>query len=530
MSAPAPALAPKSQAVDQGVWLPISLNRTQNRTQFTELHEDQLLAIASQQPVADEAMVSPDPLEIRRVFAYRLEGDLDKKAGDRRAFEDFCLLTEGLAYGLLRPQTYDLHEHGLPLKTDQERYITCLFYQPPKQAEPTCAGSFAPDTLVCPAATWSQRKDLKQDVERRRNDPDQRMARGLLHAFRESYRASRMLWARALDSLLQLYSYDATGEEHQRNLGAFLLQVADRDRGELQEVFFPRYAFGYLAGLASRLNVDDAQERGDAVLFYRQNQLTCRLAVPQGARQKLFGYGCEIGEPPQGVTGNPELQEEALQELQPFANAYAGQEIPQHPRFVLPDCLRCVIWQFGEAAQLVLRPGENLYALWVLRQVRNALPHYRVTAPGLYAEGDNDFLVERADGSKRAYYVERYDNRQVGEISRIGRVLWLLFTKEADWNEAKSEVPYQGRRILWLKDGRICVTASVDGSARPDPRSHGVDLLAFVSCAQHVDERSVFGLAVRRYLRDYYQQFGHGAPGNPTEPFQMGHRTWYRLR
>src|SRR5438067_1643037 len=112
--------------------------------------------------------VCPEVLGHRISYSWRLAQDL--QTGHGSALDDFNLLLEGINYGLLSTDTYDLNKlhplgadvpaYNLDFNREEDRYLIVLKYRSSQGADPVVAGSFSPDTLVCPAAYWKQRSEL----------------------------------------------------------------------------------------------------------------------------------------------------------------------------------------------------------------------------------------------------------------------------------------------------------------------------------------------------------------------------------
>ncbi|HTU44221.1 MAG TPA: hypothetical protein VMF91_04130 [Bryobacteraceae bacterium] len=510
------------------VWLPLSLSSRRSDTGIAEFLPEQIETLAQSLPVPSQNVVSPDPLGMRSDFAQRLAADLNAAADS--AFRDFCLLVEGLAYGLLRPETYDLNKYRLGGSLLEDRYLTVLLFRTDPHASETCAGSFAPDTLVCPAPRWRERAALDRRVLEYRNRNEGRAGRGLLSAFLATYGAGGTVWSQALQRMLTGNPGQDPGPGNQRNVGAFYLRTAAN--ASPRRVFFPVYGNGYLEGLMRRLSSDTLLTRPDRLEFWHQGRLVSSLNQIAHDQPSLFGLGCELGDPPATTGMTAQANETVIESLSRISNEYLPPGFPindvlDKARFEFPDCLRYFFWKFGEAAELIFSQS-HLYSLHALSLMAGARPPDPATLiPGLNrnANGQDLIYVELLDGA-RAYYVERFRGSFVGELSGLGYALWMIFCKEASWQDGSATVPATGEVILRVRNRRL----SVIPGARPlpDVQKRAAEVMSFVDCSKRPGP-GLFQSACEAFLGDRYAQFNRGSL-HPVDPVNVDGRPWWRIQ
>ena len=519
--APAPSVTSVTGTV---VWLPLSLPGRRSDTGMSEFLPGQMANVADSLSVSTQEVVSPEVLGMRNDFAARLVADLTTGTGV--AIDDFSLLVEGVAYGLLRPETRDLDDHSLSGTRIEDRYLTLLMFKSNSQANETCAGSFAPETLVCPAPRWQEHDTLQQMVLQRRQRNESVAARGLLTAFLAAYGGANSPWERALRVILNRNQGPDPGESHQRNIGAFYLQV--NSNAAPSRVFFPVYRVGYLEDLARRLCSESVVQGIDQLNFFHQGHLACSLS--RGAHQDpaLFGYGCEFGDPGQGGPPSVQLSETALDRLAEISNMYLSGGMPTNPRFELPDCLRYFFWKFGDAAEHLLASASPRYSVYSLCRMKSPFPHETTATPGLYSDltGHSIFYIEPVAGQS-AYYVETFRGKPVGELSALGYVLWLVFSNQATWDTTRSEVVYNGTAILGQRHDRLWILQGLM-PVQPDPQRKAAELISFVTAAE-LQQPSLFQASAESYLGPMYQTFKRSGSVHNTEQILLAGRPWWRI-
>lgn len=513
-------------AVDSRVWLPLPFPGTRKNTGFSQLTLDQLGDLADSIGDPNASIVAPTPLGVREVFANSLKKDL---ASEGEAFQLFSLLVEAIVYGKTELVTYDLNKYALKF-TDDDRYLTLIKFKSHPGSPATVVGSFSPTTLVCPAANLRLRDDLQGTVLAARNTDEAVAARGLLRAFWTSFpSANSLLWSQALQKVIEKYGpRTVTGEVDQRNTGQVLLRTSPNAAPE--PLFFPQYRKNYLSDLSRRLVADTSEDiEGERVLKLNHRPSSIFRNPKNVERPELFGAGCEVlGDASNGGYAG-ELDRSVIRHLGEFTNVYFRAGEPAVPRFKLPDCLRCFYWKFGRAAFHLLQPQPYLYSPALLDMLRNHLPHETYSGTGYFDNANDSLLVEAVGAERYAYYVERYDGKQIGDLRALGYALWLLFCGEADWNPGKDEMTAGGQRILCIEDQRFSTAASLQ-TPPVDPLKKAADLLAIVQYVNGLRNDDLFAVAASTYLGPKIMQAFNKGSDSTVEPVLLGGRHWSRIK
>jgi hypothetical protein len=427
---------------------------------------------------------------------------LKRKRG--AALDDFALLAEGLLYGLLEPETYDLGLYDLDFESDEDRYLTVLKFRSAAGAQETIAGSFSSDTLVCPAGNWKEKNELEDRVQELRfqSGPN---ARALLRSFLADLPAAGMLWHSALEWVIE--EYQAMREEpatNQRSIGPLYLRLSPRAKPRL--VFFPQHRPGYLPLLVQCLNADNYVPARDAVhLEHHGRKLVSINMKKLDSRPKLLGMGSiAVREPdPHHLPAQTRLEgraeKEYLQAVRPVANLYAVEVENPARKFTIPDALRAAFYIWGEAAiQKLLSTVQWVYGPLTQRANLEPKPHQIATREGLYADAENMFYVCRTLQGKIAYYVERHRAADLGELSGLGYALWRVFSG-ARWDAEKEQATDgDGTACLAIQDGWLGAPAA----SRPQPPDLDVEIArwsTFLAVTNRAEE-GLFKTAAQTYI------------------------------
>jgi hypothetical protein len=504
------------------VWLPLSFQGTAAQAGATPLTERQLEELIDSLQVPPERLVSPEPLGIRQVFAWRLEAALQKQEG--AALEDFALLVEGLWYGLLETATFDLADTGLPLHQPEDRYLTVLQFRSGSSAPPTTAGTFAPDTLVCPAGNWAQREWLESAVRSFRGRPEASQARAYGKAFAEQFAYPAMLWHRGLRWLLAKHSPQLTdpGEEHQRNLGPLQLRWQEGNQPGL--AFFPSFQANYLSRLVQALQADTLHPDGAHVVAMHQNHRVAAVRYPvQASEPRYFGAGnvdfleSAPGVMPAAAAFTPATRDRLLREFHAVRTLF-----PTPGRFVAPDVIRGLHHSMGPAAasHWTGQAQRWVYSPAAHRAAFRQPPHLRFDRPGLHADGDTMVFAshpfprveELSTTNALAFHIERYEGQDLGELTGLGHALWRLFL---------------GDRVedcLADYDGWIGPSARL--TVQPPDPAKAIDWGTFLHLAQQ-ERAALFGAAALQYGQ---RTSAGGVPRLFAQPqtLQVGPHRWYR--
>jgi hypothetical protein len=432
---------------------------------------------------------------------------LKRKPARGPALDEFALLVEGLLYGLLEPETYDLAAYGLDFDNDEDRYFTVLKFRSAQGAEETVAGAFSPDTLVCPAGNWRQKEELEHRVQDVRFTVGPN-ARALLRAFMAELPARGMLWYSAMEWLVDEYS--AARDEatlNQRNVGPLHLRLSAASKPRL--VFFPQYSPNYLSVMVQCLNAENYVSAADTIHLEHQGWRLMSLNMKkQDKRPKLLGMGgatlrdADSHHLPVQTTINGGAEQHYLRAVAAVANLYASEVENPSRRFTIPDALRVGFFVWGEAAVQKFVTGlQWIYGPKTHQAGMDPKPHLIVAREGPYSDEKHSFFVSRTPSGKLAYYVEKYDPLELKELSGLGYALWRIFLG-ANWD------PNLGTAID--KDGAVClamINGWLGGPATmepkpPEPEFEGQSWSTFLTLPGRAQE-GLFKAAADAYIKRY---------------------------
>ena len=502
------------------VWLPVKFQHTVNESKATPLSEDQLDELIGYYAVSPEDMVSPEPMGIRQVFAWRLAADLKKKSGS--ALEEFGLLVEGLLYGFLNAKTFDLGELGLGYEAREERYLTVLEFKSGPTAAASVAGAFSPGTLVCPAANWTEKAQLENLVKARRAQPEGSQARALVRLFLDEYNSPNMPWYQALRWFLGKYPVSPLdpGEANQHNVGPLQLRLQEGNDPVL--IFFPCYSRGFIDRLVTAMQSDTLAPDEDRIVATHHGVQVARALNPTHSMEPaLFGLGTVefLESNPSRLPASADFSPGTKKRMEGiFHNVLSLYQSPS--RFGSPDVARCAHASLGAGAG----QGQWIYGPSVLRAGLNPLPNYRYDKPCIIRDANEHLVVVKTHGGALAFYVERYGGRELGELSRLGYSLWRIFNG-CGWDASTGQAVEAGQVILQDMDGWIGAPISMP-VGRPDPLREIMSWSTFLHLAGTHPE-GLFKAAAEAYIAAYGSK--NVAPLNrmPTHELKIGDYPWY---
>jgi hypothetical protein len=528
---------------DEGtqVWLPVSFVGTSNHTGFTALPPSQLRQLAEHFERGGGLTVSPEPLGIRDVFGWELESNL--AAGRGSALDDFCLIVEGLCYGLLEPITFDLanlapqnqrQKFRFDYHQPELRYLTVLNYRDSPGAAPTVAGSFAPDTLVCKPGVWRQRQSLQNKIEALRFETGP-MARGLVEAFLKSVSgSSEMLWHAGLRHLLaHLPVSSDAGVRHQSNVGPCLLRTSPGV--EAKQFFFPRYEKDYMPRFVQCLNGEATMERSQLRLHHAGQNIGSISLNVQGDAPRLHGLGRVTLDPqaanlPVRTDLEGKSKNAYLSAIRVVSANYDNEIESTSRRFRLPDSLSVAFYTWGDQAIQLLRGNEQpmVYGPPALAAQLNPRPHQVSIAPGLYDQDGRTFWVETLPGGRRAYYVERYDGVDIGELTALGYGLWKVFAG-ASWDPTDAVARSGSTVYLADQQGWLGLPANVI-TEKPMIRYEAIQWSGFQEIANSPEAPDLFREATKRYIAHCSDVSSPRGAKVTYGPIQIMNYKWFQRR
>ena len=512
------------------VWLPLEFTGKNLKNEFTPLGKEQVDRLANSYPARAEDLVCPEPLGIREVFGWRLAEDLAQGHGP--ALEDFSLLVEGLLYGLLSTESYDLTTFNLDFRRPQEQYLVVLRHQTAPDGNYTTAGSLSPETLVCPAANWLERARLEDRVQeiRQRNGP---RARGLLRAFLNRFPAPEMLWHKAMIWFIDKYPPDRDeGPDHQANAGPFYLNLSPSPAPPVV-AFFPQYFPGYLDLLVRCFAAETYATQNEVLLLKRQDHLLAEMQLPlKNQNPKICGLGCmRVKSTNSAFLPNrrPDAAdwERYWTAVQPVVNVYQGPLEKGDNRFSLPDGLRWPIYLWGAGGALQRLIPNHRWIYGDLAHGRNLHPKPDTIDenPGLHKTDDHCFYVTGLPNGSRGFHVEIYQRQVVGEFTALGFALWQIFNGVV-WQESSGKAERDGVTYLELLYGRLNTPSSV-AIVAPEPRRDILKWETFLAKAGQLANDDLFRLAAFAYGSKYGIARATAQDRGRCTEITIGGRKWW---
>lgn len=450
------------------VWQPALFAATGTQTGFTNFPDEQVQSVINHLRNLNRDLVCPEPLGRREIYRWRLRDDLAAPGGARPALAEFSLLVEGILYGFLSTKTFDLSNYGFTYTADHDRYLTLLLFESSPGAAPAVAGFFSPYTMICPAGNWRLRTELEQKIQVFRTTQDGLSARALLRTFRSQFASVETLWGKAIDWLLN--DLDAApidpGESSQRNLGPLLLELSPS--APPQRVFLPAFSRGYLPSQVRRLQGSVYADGVGSVSILHNDHVVCEILTPtRNNRPTLFGLGSvrwpqsEVSIPAQqsfGASSKEAFSSHLTSVIGAFGREGEGWKLSEAParRFRIPDSLRAVFHAMGPGAARAFLEGANtrwLYSDEAHNCGFDPLPHEFLIDPGRSITANGDVFVSHAGDDRLAYYIERWQDRELGELRNLGHALWTIFSAQRHGEDAEAA----SVRLLEDKRGRISV-------------------------------------------------------------------------
>jgi hypothetical protein len=516
------------------VWLPGNFTPSGNRTGITALTSaDRQTLIQRLMPVHFNP-VCPEVLGHRMSYIWRLAQDL--QAGHGGALDDFNLLIEGINYGLLSTHAYDLsrlHPQGgdgpaynFDFIRDEDRYLIILKYRSSQGANPVVAGTFSPDTLVCPAANWRQRAELERQVNNLRLSETGMPARGLLDSLFQAVNSPEMLWARAGARLLANYAPERDpGIANQRNVGPLQLRMAENAPPQL--VFVPQYNKQFVPFLVNCLN-GEYTKAGNTPVFRHQSRTIAEIRTPvQCENPRLFGLG-GIDLPPNlrptDVPAlnslNGEAEERYLSAVRVVVASYDRELEYERARFRVPESLLPAYLLWGRAAKERLTRGTSpiIYGDRAAALTFDPKPDQLSSEPGLHESDGYLFYVSRTTDGRLAYHIERCGGVDVGELSTLGYALWKFFSEAG------------GSAAGYVQDRRGWVGARTDLQlSAPDLDSGALYWCTFLYVLGMPQADALFVAAVGSYTKRFEQQGMKPAKLVEYRALTLFERNWFQV-
>jgi hypothetical protein len=311
-------------------------------------------------------------------------------------------------------------------------------------------------------------------------------------------------------------------------------------QNQVEERYLPVYEPNFMNGAAFALGGEFAPRDGDIQLKVNNTEAG-RISYPEIARAglslRLMGAGAislAAGSRLPTAQKSPQIN---YAQLRHFCDALLGDgtvltdnDSVQSDPFKYPDVIRVPFQQDGQLADYLLNVGgDGRYGVKFLEIARGA----RVSAvPGLSSGQEPPVAVSGANGTyyfvdqNRATYVERYEGRDIKELSLLGQALWYIFIGEA------TEVP---ERELFI-DARGSVVLEYGGSrltpgnqitlTQPDPQVRAVDLRCLAWRLNQPEGNPLLCEAAKAWLAYFALK---PPPGECVRlQFEVGGRKWWR--
>lgn len=402
---------------------------------------------------ADEGVNMPDPQARRYQFVNLLEQALsryiqrqtpNKEMWNADAtLSQFMALLEGVIFGKLHIKLFDLSEFGFVSAPDR-RVLGVLI-----DDAGNVHGGTDPDTLFFPSPdVWQDQnallKRLSDENGPHREREEGILARSLIKKFRDSFDISvhKPLWYRALDEYLRLFTPPNLVDEFKlkegwKQCGPITLRMPTKS---VEEKYIPVYENKFTSLATSALSGNFAHQ-DNFIRLEVHNQEMGAIYYPQSVRaglsQKQMGAGLINLSSSAGNSINAfekirysELHQQCQGLIYSVNPSF--HDIQIHP-YNYPDAVRLPFLQDGFVAEYLLHGGvENgRYSRRFLDMMRGrgiALPP--TPTPGhSYPHGikNGDHYFVDVDG---IIYVEKYQGKEVKELSLLGQALWMIFIGE----------------------------------------------------------------------------------------------------
>jgi hypothetical protein len=403
---------------------------------------------------AIEAVNMPDPQARRYQFESVLNDNLrdySKGGRSREAWEaneplmQFTALLEGVIFGALRIKLFDLKDYGFQSPTIGRRVLGVLV-----DRQGGVYGGTDPETLFFPAPeAWDTGggvlRQLANENVTRRDAEAGRLARALLQEFKQTFTGnggSRPVWVRAIEEYLQVYPAPTTTDEERRragwkHVGPVQLRLPG---GRVEARYLPVYEADFVPRALYAISGDFIQRDDDLQLNVGGSEAG-QVAYPQeiasGLTLRLMGAGAitvltgaQTRLPAQTQINYEQLRDKCQSLFGDQESNASADEISRDP-FRYPDVLRLPFQHDGVLAQYFLRGDrvDERYGERFLERVRGSgllsLPKLPPNQPlPLSVRDGNDYYFV---DSHEIFYVEKYGDIEVDDLSLLGQALWLIF-------------------------------------------------------------------------------------------------------
>ncbi|MGB7925484.1 MAG: tubulin-like doman-containing protein [Pyrinomonadaceae bacterium] len=547
--------AAKDKAGSSTVFLPPGVHNAEGGVKDIELKPLKKLDKLIEKYTSNvEAINMPDPQARRFQFGLTLNIALREYLRDpsrpRNKWEEieplaqFTALLEGVIFGKLHLQLFDLEEFGF--RPGFERRVLGVLVD---SAGEVCGGT-DPETLFFPAPeAWDEargplRRLAAANVTQRDTEAG-RYARALLKQFRGTFAPQDPpLWLKIIDEYLHQHQPPQSVDEVRlragwKQVGPIHLRMMDN---KTDARYLPVYEPGYVSGATLALSGEFAP-RDDEIQLRVNSSDVGRIAYPRIARGgvslRLMGAGAIslLAGTRQLATGSgPQIN---YAQLLQYCDALLGDgtvradtRSVQSDPFKYPDAIRLPFQQDGQLADYFLNSGggtDGRYGQQFLESARGTgvatLPDL---APGqqppvvVNGAADTYYFVD----TNRAVYVERYNGRDIKELSLLGQALWHIFVGEATQiPERQLFIDAGGNVVLEYGGARLSPGQHITLS-QPNPQMRAADLRCLAWRLAQPGGDPLLKEAAKAWLGYFNLKT---TPGECVRSqFDLGSRKWWR--
>jgi hypothetical protein len=503
---------------------------------------------------AIEAINMPNPQARRFQFEIILDQALTEYLRDpsrpkakwdaNESLAQFMALLEGVIFGVLQIKLFDLASYGFQSSYDR-RILGVLVDKAGK-----VYGGTDPETLFFPApGAWDQDhgalRQLSQENVTRRDMQAGQFARKLLQSFRATFKESeRPLWMRAVDEYLHIYGPPTT------NIDETKLRAGWKHAGPIQlrlpnnsvdARYIPVFETDFTALAINALSGDFIPRGGEIHLKVNNNdagRIFYPDAVGNGLTLRLMGAGSINilpGARNRSATSAPQINYDQLRNscevLIGDSMAHASDADVKADPFKYPDVIRLPFQQDGFLAEYFLNGGkaDETYGRPFLNAVRgrgvSALPgpSNNQLPPTTVKEGDKTYYFIDENGS---VYVERYEGKEIKELSLLGQVLWTIFIGEATQIQNRNMFVDAGGSVLLEYSAQRFMPGPQVSLNQPNEQLRAADLRCLADKINQSGTDLLFKEAVACWLKYFNMS---PAPGHcARSQFDLSDRKWWR--
>lgn len=493
---------------------------------------------------------TPDPQARRLEFKYALlveqdRFDAGRPLNDFPTLAQFYALVEGIIYGNVRLQIFDLRGFNFPVPNDQ-RYLGVILNR-----QGRTLGGTDPDTLFFSAssalpADFAELEGLNTEA---RNANKGVVARQMLRGFRQLLQPAWQpipLWMRLLD-LLFFAGNPAGGDNlsaltnNWKQVGPITLRVnLAAGHVNYRQLYLPTYEENYRHKVLTALSGDMSQANDSLQLNVK--------GLPAGkilAPNSLAGGGQD----PVSL-GAGTIETESVSQQVPIHVNYANlkqhiqgiinQSVDDHPQiarriavespFAYPDVIRIPVLHDGFVAVEEFRPrlgtsfSERFKARMRGKGVYEppSMPEGTPHQP-MVQNGSDCYYIDGAGGLS-AVYIESYKNERIDELTTLGYVLWSIFDKQAAVSN-QNYVHIGGVEVLRYTGIRYELNTTLQPNW-PDFAAKAASLQRLIGALGRGEAGPLFKAAVTQWMSKGYSQQISAQPSNPTH-ILVGDYTWY---